>query len=1243
MLCCPLRFVCAFVFLLFGNCAHPTEIHSEREMLRVCLVCLAKRVPDKVLTSVKMATHGFTHVVYEVLNKEGERVWVGVRATVSAFKRFVKRHPHFPHDCTARVVRWVALHSKAEVMLLRKSLIEESLAAGCDLVNMVPCEEVFMKQQGFTHAVCEVLNKESERVCVGVYASVSAFKHYAKHHPHLPHDCTVRVVRWVTLHSKAELMLLRKSLIEESLAAGCDLVNTFPSEDTQMKQQGFTHVVYEVLKEGERVWVGVCASVNTVKHHTKRHPHFPHDCTVRVVRWVTLHSKAELMLLRKSLIKESLAAGCDLVNTFPSEDTQMKQQGFTHAVCEVLNKESERVCVGVYASVRAFKHHAKHLPHLPHDCTVRVVRWVTLHSRAELMLLKKSLIEESLAAGCDLVNTVPCEETQMKQQGFTHAVREVLNKEEERVWVGVRASVSAFKRFVKRHPHFPRDCTARVVRWVTLHSKAELVLLKKSLIEESLAAGCDLVNMVPCEEVFMKQQGFTHAVYEVLNKEGERVWVGVCASVSAFKYYTKHHPHLPHDCTVRVVRWVTLHSKAELMLLKKSLIEESLAAGCDLVCRVPCEEAQMKQQGFTHAVYEVLNKEGDRVWVGVCASVSAFKYYTKHHPHLPHDCTVRVVRWVTLHSKAERMLLRKSLIEESLAAGCDLVNTVPSEDTQMKQQGFTHVVYEVLNKESERVWVGVRASVSALKIFVKRHPHLPHDCTARVVRWVTLHSKAELMLLRKSLIEESLAAGCDLVCRVPCEDTQMKQQGFTHVVYEVLNKESERVWVGVHVSVNTVQHYTKHHPHLPHDCTVRVVRWVTLHSKAEVMLLKKSLIEESLAAGCDLVCRVPCEEAQMKQQGFTHAVCEVLNKEGERVGIVMRKRTSSVRLKEPVGRTLRVLRWVRVPDKAAAEALRREHALVNKELADGLHAVYYILNVTGQRVYVGVTSNVKAAAYELRKRGLLPPYHTLVVERTVRLKGRGEVRRLRADLVVQGVRAGLRLRNKETQLLAGHTHAEVEVVDEGGSRVFVGVTKNLRAARHRLKRKGVLVLGRTLRVLRGVNADADEARDLHEGLRALVAAGSEGRYNAVAWLASNAAAVAMFWTQHSAVAGHVSGVQPGLADVGVLYALVCSKGEVLYVGQTMGSGVRRAVSHYSSALRLLAKGKRLTRVNMAVLQNGLPFRVVPLEKVVGSEGMTLKQFRAAATPRERYFIHLLDPPLNMTMRRSGVHMLASSA
>ena len=827
--------------------------------------------------------------------------------------------------------------------------------------------------------------------------------------------------------------------------------------------------------------------------------------------------------------------------------------------------------------------------------------------------------------------------------GFTHAVYEVLNKEGERVWVGVRASVYTVKHYTKHHPHLPRDCTVRVVRSVTLHSRAELMLLKKSLIEESLAAGCDLVCRVPRGATQMKQQGFTHAVREVLNKEGERVWVSVCASVSAFKYHITHHSHFPHDCTVRVVRWVTLHSRAEVMLLRKSLIEESLAAGCDLVRRVPSEETQMKQQGFTHAVREVLNKEGERVWVSVCASVSAFKYHIKHHSHFPHDCTVRVVRWVTLHSRAELMLLKKSLIEESLAAGCDLVRRVPCEDTQMKQQGFTHAVCEVLNKEGERVWVGVYVSVSAFKYHAKHYPHFPHDGTVRVVRWVTLHSRAELMLLKKSLIEESLAAGCDLVCRVPRGATQMKQQGFTHAVCEVLNKEGERVWVSVCASVSAFKYHIKHHPQLPHDCTARVVRWVTLHSRAELMLLKKSLIGESLAAGCDLVLRVPCEDTQMKQQGFTHVVYEVLNKEGERVRIGMVQQTSSVRLKEPVRRTLRVLRWVRVPDKAAAEALRREHALVNKELADGLHAVYYILNVTGQRVYVGVTSNVKAAAYELRKRGLLPPYHTLVVERTVRLKGRGEVRRLRADLVVQGVRAGLRLRNKETQLLAGHTHAEVEVVDEGGSRVFVGVTKNLRAARHRLKRKGVLVLGRTLRVLRGVNADADEARDLHEGLRALVAAGSEGRYNAVAWLASNAAAVAMFWTQHSAVAGHVSGVQPRLADVGVLYALVCSKGEVLYVGQTMGSGVRRAVSHYSSALRLLAKGKRLTRVNMAVLQNGLPFRVVPLEKVVGSEGMTLKQFRAAATPRERYFIHLLDPPLNMTMRRSGVHMLASSA
>ena len=1037
--------------------------------------------------------------LYEVLDESGCRVYVGVSHKVrKALADLRRRRILCDGRRFAKVRNVPADVSPAEA---KAALIAESVASGCRLLNVVAVKEARIP------CVYEVVDREGHRVFVGTAASMKTVSRH-RHVRRLTDDgCEVRKVRDVE-GGWAEVRAAKQSVIAESIAAGCTLWNT------DVRSSPF---LYEVLDEsGCRVYVGVSHNLPKIVQDLRGRRILCDGRRFAKIRNVPADvSPAEA---KAALIAESVASGCRLLNVVAVKKARIP------CVYEVVDREGHRVFVGAAASMKSASVHVVPRRLVDDRCEVRKVRDVE-GGRAELRAAKQSVIAESIAAGCSLWNA------DVRSSPFLY---EVVDESGCRVYVGVsqkfRETVSYLRRrrilCVGRRFAKIRNVPADV-------SPAEA---KAALIAESVASGCRLLNVVAVKKPRIR------CVYEVVDREGHRVFVGTAASMKTVSRHSLLR-RLPDDgCEVRKVRDVE-GGPAELRAAKQSVIAESIAAGCTLW------NADVRSSPF---LYEVLDESGCRVFVGVSRDRSQTAGTLRRRRILCVGRRFAKIRNVP--ADVSRAEAKAALIAESVASGCRLLNVVAVKKPRIR------CVYEVVDREGHRVFVGTAASMKT----VSRHRHvrrLPDDgCEVRKVRDVE-GGPAELRAAKQSVIAESIAAGCTLW------NTDVRSSPF---LYEVLDESGCRVYVGVsHNPCQTVC-FLRRRRILCDGRRFAKIRNVPADvSPAEA---KAALIAESVASGC-----VFCVPAARVPRLF--CVYEVVDREGHRVfvgtAVLLEAAARHARVRRLVDDGCEV-RKVRDVEGGRDEVQAAKQSVIAESIAAGCtlwnaHVrsspfLYEVLDESGCRVYVGVSNNPTRTVSSLRRRSILCDGRLFAKVRNVP----SEVGLAKAELFVER----LNLQQSSSSALSSSTGGSFD----SGRQLF---TMKL-----------------CLRTLEASYLRTSDFYDLHA----------------------------------SVLNAHRVGGVPLSSDCGVIYALFDDSSRVAYVGQTMHTAVYRLRCHVQ-AVRVAWKKHmcptQMSTHHAAMLRNGAPFYVAVVEKVVGPWSCR-HTFRDLATEREKHYIKVLKPRFNTT-------------
>ena len=760
-------------------------------------------------------------------------------------------------------------------------------------------------------------------------------------------------------------------------------------------------------------------------------------------------------------------------------------------------------------------------------CEVRKVREVE-GGRDALLAAKAAIVQESVASGCSLLNR------SVKCGPFLY---EVVDEAECRVYVGVSRNISDTNHDLRRRGVL---CDGRVVRKVrdvpVGMSDAEA---KADLIAESVASGCRLLN-TQRQRGKEKQAG---CVFELVDRAGQRVFVGKAASMEAAVVPTLVQKFAGGGCEVRKVREVE-GGRDALLAAKAAVVQESVASGCSLLnYRVKCGPF----------LYEVVDEAECRVFVGVSRNMYGTNHDLQRSGVLCDGRVVRKVRNVPVGmSDAEA---KADLIAESVASGCRLLNTQRQRGKE-KQAGC---VFELVDRAGQRVYVGKAASMEAAVVPTLVQKFAGGGCEVRKVREVE-GGRDALLAAKTAVVAESVASGCLLL-----NDCVMCGP----ILYEVVDEAECRVFVGV-------SRYMYHTNRNLHQCGVlcdgRVVRKVRNvpvgMSAAEA---KYDLIAESVASGCRL-----------------------LNTRRQR----------------------------------------------KKEKQAG--CVFELVDRAGQRVFVGTAASMEAAVVP---RGVQKFAGGGCEVRKVREVEGGRVALLaaKAAVVQESVASGCSLLNDRVKC----GPFLYEVVDEAECRVFVGVSRNMYGTNHDLRRSGVLCDGRVVRKVRNVPVGMSDAEAKADLIAESVASGCfvenaavvrfDGERDVAASLrfmsrlCDPQSCPDAFHAKHAAtLARHRVGPCPTSRDEGVVYALYDDSLSVVYVGQTQFSAVHRAKTHVQAALR--TDRKRKTRLHAAMLRHGKPFHVAPLEKI-DVRLSHQRPFRKTAVARERHYISVLKPTLNTVFRR----------
>ena len=659
---------------------------------------------------------------------------------------------------------------------------------------------------------------------------------------------------------------------------------------------------------------------------------------------------------------------------------------------------------------------------------------------------------------------------------------------------------------------------------------------------------CANVPVLEARGVGRKAAG---CVFELVDRAGQRVFVGTAASMEAAVVPTSVQKFAGGGCEVRKVREVE-GGRDALLAAKAAVVQESVASGCPLLnYRVKCGPI----------LYEVVDEAECRVYVGVSRNMYKTNHDLQQRGVLCDGRVVRKVRDVPVGMSAAEA--KADLIAESVASGCRLLNTRRQRGKE-KQAGC---VFELVDRAGQRVFVGTAASMEAAVVPTLVQKLAGGGCEVRKVREVE-GGRDALLAAKTAVVQESVASGCSLLnYRVKCGP----------FLYEVVDEAECRVYVGVSRNMYGTNHVLQRSGVLCDGRVVRKVRNVPVGMSAAEA--KADLIAESVASGCRL-----------------------LNTQRQR----------------------------------------------GKEKQAG--CVFELVDRAGQRVYVGKAASMEAAVVPTSVQKFAGGGCEVRKVREVE-GGRDALLAAKAAVVQESVASGCLLLNDRVKC----GPFLYEVVDEAECRVFVGVSRNMYKTNRDLRRSGVLCDGRVVRKVRNVPVGMSAAEAKADLIAESVASGCFVENAAVVRFDGESDVAASlrfmsrpcdpqscpdaFHSKHAAtLARHRVGPCPTTRDEGVVYALYDDSLSVVYVGQTQFSAVRRAKTHVRDALR--TDRKRKTRLHAAMLRHGKPFHVAPLEKI-DVRLSRHRTFREIALERERHYISVLKPTLNMQHRPFEQTWLAS--
>ena len=1126
--------------------------------------------------------------VYEVVDREGHRVFVGTAASRKSASGHVVPRRLVDEGCEVRKVRDVE-GGPAELRAAKQSVIAESIAAGCTLWNADVRSSPFLY---------EVLDESGCRVFVGVSQQPSSAVWLLRQSGHICDGRRFAKVRNVPADvSPAEA---KAALIAESVASGCRLLNVVAVKKARIP------CVYEVVdREGHRVFVGTAASMKTVSRHRHVRRLTDDGCEVRKVRDVE-GGPAELRAAKQSVIAESIAAGCTLWNA------DVRSSPFLY---EVLDESGCRVYVGVSHTLTRTVADLRGRRILCDGRRFAKIRNAPADvSPAEA---KAALIAESVASGCRLLNVVAVKKARIP------CVYEVVDREGHRVFVGTTASMKSASGHVVPRRLVDDGCEVRKVRDVE-GGPAELRAAKQSVIAESIAAGCTLWNADVRSSPFL---------CEVVDESGCRVFVGVSHTLTRTVADLRRRRILCDGRRFAKIRNVPADvSPAEA---KAALIAESVASGCRLLNVVAVKKARIP------CVYEVVDREGHRVFVGTAASMESASGHGVARGLVDDGCEVRKVRDVE-GGRAELRAAKQSVIAESIAAGCTLWNA------DVRSSPF---LYEVLDESGCRVYVGVSNNLRRTVPYLRRRRILCDGRRFAKIRNVPADvSPAEA---KAALIAESVASGCRLL------NVGAVKKARIRCVYEVVDREGHRVFVGTAASMKTVSRHRLVRRLTDDGCEVRKVRDVE-GGPAVLRAAKQSVIAASIAAGCTLW------NANVRSSPFLY---EVLDESGCRVYVGV---SNNLRYSVPDLRRRNILcdgrRFAKIrnvpADVSPAEA---KAALIAESVASGcrllnvvavkkarIPCVYEVVDREGHRVFVGTAASMKTVSRHRHVRRLTD--HGCEVRKVRDVEGgRAEVQAAKQSVIAESIAAGCTLWNANVR----SSPFLYEVLDESGCRVYVGVSRHPSMTVCALRRRSILCEGRRFVKIRNVpvmlaNAELFVERlspcQLSSTLSSLGSStcpSSDSGVSAPRYLTRQLFTMKLslrtleasylrtshFIDRHASVlnAHRVGGV-PLSSDCGVIYALFDDSSRVAYVGQTMHTAVYRLRCHVQ-AVRVAWKKHmcptQMSTHHAAMLRNGAPFYVAVVEKVVGPWSCR-RTFRDLATEREKHYIKVLKPRFNTT-------------
>ena len=743
----------------------------------------------------------------------------------------------------------------------------------------------------------------------------------------------------------------------------------------------------------------------------------------------------------------------------------------------------------------------------------------------------------------------------------------------------------------------------------------------------------------------------------------------------------EHHPPNRHGVYARMHNGlaeyisVTKRPQAHLTLLHTAHLRnnrEVCALRCALIKKhgAKCNKKKKffkyaaKGRDFTHYVYKLTNQGGSH-FIGVAKNVSsAYQRFVFRQGGTRNAAgIIRCVSIKTGDTRRRAEKVRTTEVAAAVARGESLLN---------KFRGFTHLVFWTTNHKVPLVFAPTLedAQDQLKRRGIKETPHYLH--AVKLPKHVEGGLSLDAMSWRSEpyFIYEVIERN-DPSNRVSVGITKMiKSAKYELQKAGMLTKSRKmRVIDTVHLKEDDVVSYRKQLKKKEMTYPMELPENVQHSYKTEVAETETA------------------DTTAVAKRTLTYYACAVVDPDGNRVfiSVAMSTRVARDHLKSrgilTAERRFVVLQRCEVDaGNAKREATNLRTALMRESLSAGhklynvrsalvpqvdenTHYVYEVVERdSGDPVYLGITRVTNSVKGTLTKRGILTPERDLRVVKHVKFSSVKEMHKLRADLINEREVNGRTLLNHRRETLAmrrareGTTHFVWEMHNTSGEPIFIGVTKTkpsgknvrivnevqVRSAEERERLTRSLIQeseesGIPLHNRRG-NFGSEPDRPVR-AIQKCAKKRSKAKRDAVAqakgkWLARNNVVAARFHEHYGSLLERERiGPAPSYTDNGVIYALVSEAGHVLYVGQTYQTSIERAMRHFSISSHHSRRLKHLlSRVHRAQVLNGAPLHVVTLEKIAGSEEMNVPKFREAATERERFYINLFTPQLNMTFR-----------